>query len=303
MIYILIFLIIIYLIITYLMFILICKRIKYSPLSFIDRNIDESLKPFKKIIDKGNDWFSKIKYKDIYIKSNDGLKLHGIFIENYKSKGILIETHGYRSSVQRDLLASCYHYFEMGYSLLLVDQRANGMSEGKYITFGMKESEDIISWIKYINKKYKNLPISLGAISMGASSIMMAMKDIKDNMNVKSVIADCGYNNAYDEVNYCIKHYFHIPGKLFIDMINIWCRLIAKFNLKDKTVIDCIKNSNIPLLIIHGKEDDFVPTINSKLIYDAYKSKKEILIVKNANHGTSYLVDSDKYIKTIKKFL
>ena len=71
-----------------------------------------------------------------------------------KSKGIIIEAHGYRSSAMRDLFASCHEYYKLGYSLLLIDHRTSNESEGKYITFGIKECKDIINWIKFINKKY-----------------------------------------------------------------------------------------------------------------------------------------------------
>ena len=76
----------------------------------------------------------------------------------------------------------------MGYSLLLIDNRSSGSSEGKYITFGMRESEDLIRWIKYINKKYPDFNIILGGVSMGASTIMMSMNRIKDDMNVKKML-------------------------------------------------------------------------------------------------------------------
>ena len=138
---------------------------------------------------------------------------------------------------------------------------------------------------------------------MGATSVMMAMKDLRADMRVKYVISDSGYNDAYKEVIHAINHYFHIPGILFIFGINLWCKLIAKFSLKEKKVVDCIQNKRIPLLLIHGEEDDFVPPINSKIIHEAYKGKKEFELFEEAHHGMSYLVDSKKYVSLIKKMI
>lgn len=296
----------IYLLITFIMFLLVSvkKNKDFTPMA---KAVEETLKPYKVLIDKGNKWVDN-KYKnnlvrDIFIKSNDGLKLHGIFIENKKNKGIMIEVHGYRSTAKRDLYPSCYHYYNIGYSLLIIDNRASGLSEGKYITFGIKESDDIICWIKYLNKKYKSTDIVLAGVSMGATSILMAMDKITNKMNVRTILVDCGYVSAYDEVKYCINHYFHIPGILFIDIINFWCKLIGKFDLRGKDTITSMKDSKIPVLFVHGEEDDFVPPFNSKLNYKEYNGKKKLVIFKNATHGISYLVDPSKYVTSIKNFL
>ena len=295
-------LIVLYLFGTFIMFNTVSKRKSNKQLSVINESIEETLAPYQDKIDIGNLWMEKQNKEHIFIKSNDNLKLHGLLIKHPNPKGIFIEAHGYRSNVERDLYPSCFNYYKMGYSLLLIDQRASGKSEGKYITFGMRESEDIICWCKYVNDTFK-LPIVLAGVSMGATSVMMSMKDLRADMRVKYIIADCGYNNAYKEVIYAINHYFHIPGIIFIFGINLWCRLIAKFSLKEKTVVDSIKNKRIPLLLIHGEKDDFVPPINSKIIHDAYKGRKELIICPEATHGISYLVDCKKYIEAIKKMI
>ncbi len=303
---ILIIIFLLYLLLTYFMFVLISKKTNNNFLP-MHKAVLKTLEPYTKQIEKGNKWvedkYKNNEVKDVYITSNDGLELHAILIEHPNSKGIIIETHGYRSIASRDLYPSCFNYYDMGYSLLITDNRSCNLSEGKYITFGIKESDDIISWIKYINKKYPKQDIILAGISMGATSILMSLGSIKKSMRVKKIMVDSGYISPYDEVVYCINHYFHIPGKLFVNMIDIWCRLFGKFSLKDKDTITSISNSKIPILFIHGLDDDFVLPINSKLNYEKYDGDKELVLFKGASHGLSYLVDSKKYIKIIKKHL
>ncbi len=295
-----------YLLTTFVMFLLVSRK-KEKDFSPMAKAVEETLKPYKKLIEEGIKWideqYQKKQVKDIYIKNNEGLKLHAIFIENKKNKGIMLEDHGYRSTSRRDIYPSCYHYYNMGYSLLLIDNRTAELSEGKYITFGVKESNDIISWIKYLNKKYPKKDIILAGVSMGASAILMAMNRINDNMNVKCIIADSGYISGYDEVKYCINHYFHIPGSIFIGMINIWCNIIAKFDLKIRTTIRSMKDSKIPVLLIHGEADDFVPPSNSIITFKKYKGPKKLLLFKNASHGISYLVKPEYYVNSVKTFI
>ena len=295
-----------YLLTTFIMFLLVSKK-KEKDFSPMAKAVEETIRPYQELNDKGLKWvddkYKKNEVKDIYIKSMDGLKLHAIYIENKNSKGIMIEDHGYRSTARRDIYPSCYHYYNLGYNLLLIDNRTSGLSEGEYITFGVKESNDILSWIKYVNKKYPKTDIILAGVSMGATSILMAMNRIKDNMNVKCILADSGYISGYDEVKYCIDHYFHIPGFLFIGMINVWCKLIAKFDLKGRTTIKSMKDSKIPVLLIHGKDDDFVPPENSIITFKNYKGPKKLLLFSKASHGISYLVKPDYYVNSVKEFL
>lgn len=295
-----------YLLITLIMFLLVSRK-KEKDFSPMAKAVEETLKPYKDLIDKGNKWiedkYKKKQVKDVYIKNSEGLTLHAVLIENKNHKGIMLEDHGYRSTSKRDIYPSCFHYYNLGYSLLLIDNRTAELSEGKYITFGVKESNDIISWTKYLNKKYPKTDIILAGVSMGASAILMSMNRINDNMNVKGIIADSAYISGYEEVKYCINHYFHIPGILFIDMINIWCQIIAKFNLKGRTTIRSMKDSKIPVLLIHGKKDDFVPPENSIITFKKYKGPKKLLLFSKASHGISYLVNPDYYVNSVKEFL
>ena len=103
-----------------------------------------------------------------------------------------------------------------------------------------------------------------------------------------------------DEIKYAIKHYFHLPSILFIHMINLYCKIILRFDLKYIDTLVSLENTNIPTLFIHGLNDDFVLPSNSKINYEKYKYDKDLLLVKNASHGMSYLVDKEKYLEKIK---
>ncbi len=289
---------IIYFLICYIMFVLICKVSRFDLFKMIDKKIEESLIPYKDIIDSGVDFVNSKKGQILSIKSFDNLTLKGLYIKNNIEKGILVLAHGYRSTMQRDLFSSVQEYYKMGFSILLISQRACDISEGKYITFGYKESKDIDKWINYIHKKNPKKKIVLGGISLGASSVLMV-----NNKHISAIIADSGYSDAYKELRYVIHHYFHMPAILFLPVINLFCIILAGFNLKKTNTYNNLDKINIPILFIHGFDDDFVPHENSIDNYNYYKHSKDILIIKGATHGMGYLVDKEKYIDKIKTFL
>ena len=70
--------------------------------------------------------------KDVYITSDDGLKLHGYLAENKKSNGkYAIIFHGYTSEGSH-MKRYAKHFYKLGYSVLAPDARAHGTSEGEY---------------------------------------------------------------------------------------------------------------------------------------------------------------------------
>ena len=98
--------------------------------------------------------FNETKRRPCYIvESYDGKRLHAQLLRTEDAVGTILLFHGYRSSWNVDFSASLLFYRSLGYNLLLVDQRAHGLSQGKYLTFGVRERMDVISWATYMGQK------------------------------------------------------------------------------------------------------------------------------------------------------
>ena len=295
--------ILLYFLITYLCFLILCRRFNEKIVSKVRRDTYNETDKYQDKIDETSNWLKKQTVEKVFIKSFDNFKLNGLLIKNEKEKGVMIIFHGYRSNATSHLFLSYPHFYDLGYSILLVNQRTCSDSGGKYTTFGAKEKEDVISWIKYVNENYEKQDIILAGISMGATAILLSTKYITKDMNIKLMIADSGYISGYDVVKESFKAFLHINGTIFMFGINIWCRLFAKFNLKDINILNEITNCGIPLLLFHVKDDRFVPVNNSMKIYDSYQGKKDMVLFDESNHATCYLSNPDKYIDSICKYI
>ena len=109
------------------------------------------------------------------ITSYDGLKLSGIFVPRPDARGTLLLFHGYRSSAMIDFSVSAPFYWAQGFNLLLADERSHGASEGRYITFGVRERRDVKSWVTAMTERLgPEEPLYLGGLSMGAATVLMA---------------------------------------------------------------------------------------------------------------------------------
>lgn len=242
-----------------------------------------------------------LKSKEYSIKSFDGLTLRGKYYECIKGAPIEIMFHGYRGSGERDLSTGVKRAFKCNRNAFVIDQRGSGNSEGHTITFGIKERFDCQSWAYFVAKEFgPDVKIILTGISMGAATVLLASSmDLPEN--VIGVLADCGYNKASDIIKKVIKD-MKLPANIFYTFVKLGARLYGHFNLEETSPYESVQHSKLPIIFIHGDKDDFVPCHMSEKMYKACTSKKRIVTIKNAEHGVSYLVDPDTYIKELNDF-
>lgn len=243
----------------------------------------------------------QMKTEDFYIQSDDGLKLHGRFYEFAPGAPIELMFHGYRGSAERDLSGGVQRCFKLGRSALLVDQRCSNESDGRMITFGIKEHKDCLRWVDFMIGHFgPDVKIILCGISMGASTVMMAAGHELPK-NVIGVLADCGFNCAKD-IMYSVIHDMGLPPAICYPFVKLGARIFAGFDLEEYSAQDAMQTCSVPVIFFHGMDDDFVPCWMSQKCYDMCNSKKEILLVPGAGHGLSYPVAPQQYLSALKQF-
>lgn len=259
------------------------------------------LAKYKDIFKESLEYLDSLKSERVYVDSFDGLRLAASYYNNNSDTTILL-FHGYRSDGRFDFACAVKFYIELGLNVLVVDQRANGESEGRLITFGIKERRDAVTWTNFINQKYSPKSIFLSGVSMGATTVMMAA-NLELPQNVRGIIADCGFTAAPDIIKKVARQAFKINASPILPILNIMCKLFGDFSLYETTTVKALKESDIPIFFIHGKKDGFVPCEMTEESYKAAKAEKYICLVEDADHGISFLVDTDNVQKQITEFV
>ena len=279
----------------------------YSPKRKIFKDDEYDLPPGKEyepFYDSIKIWIDEMRsmpYEEVEIKSYDGLILKGKYFENKKGAPIEIMIHGYKGNAERDMNAGIKRAFKVGRNALLIDQRGSGFSQGKVITFGIKERKDILKWIDFVIDKFgKDVRIILTGISMGAStSIMASCEDIPSN--VISVLADCGFSSQKEIISKTIKE-MKLPPKLFYPFVKLGGLIFGRFNLDELTPLEACKKAKVPIIFFHGDKDNFVPCYMSEEMSKVCITKNKLVIIPNAEHGLAYPTNPDLYISKVKEF-
>lgn len=243
----------------------------------------------------------KLPQEDISITSFDGLTLRGTYFEYAPGAPIEILFHGYRGHAEREMSGAVRRCHSIGHSALIVHQRANGKSDGHVITFGVNESRDCCSWVNYVVGRWPDARIILAGVSMGAGTVVMATaRELPKN--VIAVLADCGYTSPKDIIKKVISVDMHLPADLAYPFVRLGARLFGHFDIDELSPIDAARNTQIPILFIHGDADDFVPCEMSVRCHEVNPERTRLHIIPGAGHGLAYPVDQEGYLRVAKDF-
>lgn len=241
-------------------------------------------------------------HKNITITGNDGVKLVGHWYRPENPKRVIVAMHGWRSSWCQDFGIIADFWLKNNCAILFAEQRGQGDSGGEYMGFGLLERYDCYDWINWVNSKINGeLPIYLGGLSMGATTVLMT-SGFDLPKNVKGIIADCGFTSPSAIWKHVAQNNLHIPYGIYGAVANELCRKRINVASNEYSTTEALANCNVPVLFIHGTDDKFVPI---EMTYENYKtcaSNKTLFVVPGASHGMSYIWDKKGYETAVKTF-
>ncbi len=247
------------------------------------------------------DEISAYPCEEIRIKSYDGTSLFARYYKSEEKKGLCILFHGYKGSSYTETSGLALAMMAHGLDVLIPDQRAHGKSCGTTVTFGIRERRDCLEWVNWVNAVLgKGTKIFLFGISMGASSVLMSL-GLNMPKSVLGAIADCPYSEPRDIISRVLKNRGLSP-RLLYPIITLAALVFGRFRLNSASLLSAVGDSDIPILLIHGTSDNFVPFSMSEAIRDRSKSAA-LLPISGAGHCASFSTDAKNYTLAVLSFI
>lgn len=247
-------------------------------------------------------WLQTQEQEQVHITSEDGLKLHGTYFPGQNKGRLILCCHGYTGSGMRDFIGLSNYYLPRGYSMLMVDLRAHGGSEGSYVGFGTLDRQDVIKWLDYSTKRFGgDLQIWLHGVSMGGTTVLLTAGR-KLPKNVRGIISDCAFTSAWDVFSHVLKEQYHLPPYPILLAADTMVQKKAGYSLRQCSAVREAAKAKVPVLFIHGAADTFVPCSMCEKMYEACTSEKDKLIVSGAGHAEAYYCDTEAYQQKLSQF-
>ncbi|WP_207638104.1 alpha/beta hydrolase [Butyrivibrio sp. FCS006] len=244
-------------------------------------------------------FYDPLEKTEYTIEGHDGYVLHALFLKNPSpSDKYMIISHGYTDNRNGDI-KYVKMYLDYGFNCVLYDLRGHGKNAPTCTTYGIYEAKDLCKVIEDTRKRYDNIAVlGIHGESLGAATSITALKYKPE---IDFVVADCGFSDIENVLRGAYKSR-KLPEWLF-NVADLGARMRFHLSLKDMRPIDSLPDNTLPIIFIHGAEDDFILPKNSEDMKKATAGYAEIYMIPGAGHAESIIVGPDAYREHIGNFL
>ncbi len=247
---------------------------------------------------------SGLDYETIYYQSDLGE--FPAYLTNNGDVGIVIFVHGFRGDYSREVFAKMRagEIVDMGYRSMIISYRNDkGLPKDPsgIFQYGTTEWKDIDGAIDKALEFTDN--VVLWGTSGGGGPISSWLGNVGDKTKVKGIIYEAPVINFWEsvEVNGAAR-YPWVPQQLF-GYFKIFTQIRYGIDFENMNFTDNVINSDIPVLLFHGDDDEWVPVEMSDLIAENRDTNFTYIRYENVGHVTSWNADPDNYVYQLDTFL
>ena len=190
----------------------------------------------------------------------------------------------------------------LGFNCILYDHRNHGESDKAPTSMGYYEARDLAAVCDYARSRFgENCVLGTHGESMGGAIVMLhtALDD-----RLAFCVEDCGYADLWQQLAYNVKKNCHLPAFPFLYAASGMAALRGGVRFSRVKPVEAVRHAEkLPMLFIHGAEDDFVPTQMVHEVYAAKPGIKRLRIFPKAKHAESCNLYPQEYAQELEAFL
>jgi len=221
-----------------------------------------------------------LEYEEVFFPAEDGVRLHGWWVPKAGAP-VLVWFHGNAGNISHRLENIKLLHDLAGVQVFIFDYREYGKSQGKINREGT--FKDAAAAYRYVAETLKTPAVEI--VLFGRSLGTALATDLAVRVPCRALIIESAFTNSSD------------MAKLFAPFMFDWRPSIPYDNLGK---VDKLK---VPLLIIHGSDDEIIPVKMSHRLFAAARDPKELYIIPGAHHNDTYLVGGRDYFERLKSFI
>ena len=242
--------------------------------------------------------------EDFTVAAPDGVMLRGWKVRAGNPNGDwVLLLHG-RSQNRLSMLEYADFLLASGYSVVMMDARAHGVSGGKIATYGHVERYDERSIVDALTAaEHPNRIFAMGE-SMGAA---VALQSAAIDPRIEGVVAEGAFRNLHEVIfDYAGLRMSAFLGKTFFRPAAMWAvresEHQAGFCFDEVSPEAAVAARSFPVLLISGLSDHNVPKRHAQAIYVAASGPKELWLVPKARHQKAMQTAPEEFQSRVLRF-
>ena len=237
-------------------------------------------------------------FDEAYVVS-DGLRLRTWTRRGSRARPAVLIVHGVGDSLE-SFVGQGLEFAARGHTVLLLDTRGHGGSEGDHITLGAREREDVRAAMDRLRRDgMAPSGLLLVGHSMGAVAVLRAAAGRPD---VRAVIVEAPYDTFRETIARHAALLYRLPRWAPVIPLSIaLAEWRAGFDADEVDAVAAAKRMRGALLAIADGADVRMPEAVVRRVFDAHPGPKRMWVAPDAGHvGASFHPD---YWPTVTAFL
>ncbi len=222
---------------------------------------------------------ARMDYEDVSIETADGVTLHGWFIAG-GSPRVLLFFHGNAGNISHRL-DSIRQFRNLGLSVLIIDYRGYGQSEGRTTESGIYRDADA-AW-RYLTETRGVRPNNV--VIFGRSLGGSVAARLAARQHPLALIVESSFSSVPD-----------IAQELYPWLPVRWLSRLSH------ATRDYVRDVDCPVLVVHSRDDEIIPFHHGQAIFAAAPEPRTLLTLRGS-HNDAYLRDERSYIEGLWAFL
>jgi len=208
--------------------------------------------------------------ESVVFASASGATVHGWWCPNQNAKGAVLLLPGIRAN-RLSMVERARFLSRAGYSILLIDFQATGETTGDHITFGWKESRDVLAAVDFVRKTDSTTPVAIVGSSLGGAAALLATPPLR----IDALILEEVYPTIEIATRNRLENYVGVFGRALTPVLLSQLQWRLGVSPSDLRPVDHMENVDCPIFIISGEKDTNTRPIDTRMLVERGEIQKK----------------------------
>jgi uncharacterized protein len=230
--------------------------------------------------------------------SGSGANVHGWWCPIQDSRGAVLLLPGIRSN-RLSMVDRARFLIRAGYSVLLIDFQATGETKGDHITFGWKESRDVLAATDFVRHVEPTSHVAVIGSSLGGVAALLATPPLK----VDALVLEEVYPTIEIATRNRMENYLGAFGRMVTPLLLNQLQWQLGISASQLRPVDHISNVECQVFIISGEKDRKTRPPDTRMLVERARTPKQVWFVPNAGHVDLHRAARQEYETRVLAFL